>query len=112
MAGVLFLDTAHAVLKSRRAGKRVRARECFRIASVRHERRRIVGEIDFNLRQLVHTGNGPRLRTIREITVRQIKHRRHVLERKPDGFNRQALLKAMQGHVLAKGELVGVFQVP
>lgn len=30
----------------------------------------------------------------------------------PDGFNRQALLKAMQGHVLAKGELVGTFQAP
>ena len=30
----------------------------------------------------------------------------------PDGFNRQALLKAMQGHVLAQGELVGVFQAP
>ena len=30
----------------------------------------------------------------------------------PDGFNRQALLKAMQGHVLAHGELVGVFQAP
>lgn len=30
----------------------------------------------------------------------------------PDGFNRQALLKAMQGHVLAEGELVGTFQAP
>jgi len=30
----------------------------------------------------------------------------------PEGFNRHALLKAMQGHVLAKGTLVGVFQQP
>jgi Raf kinase inhibitor-like YbhB/YbcL family protein len=30
----------------------------------------------------------------------------------PDGYNRHALLKAMQGHVLAKGELVGTFQQP
>jgi Raf kinase inhibitor-like YbhB/YbcL family protein len=30
----------------------------------------------------------------------------------PDGFNRHSLLKAMQGHVLAKGELVGTFQAP
>jgi Raf kinase inhibitor-like YbhB/YbcL family protein len=30
----------------------------------------------------------------------------------PDGFNRHALLKAMQGHVLAEGELVGQFQAP
>jgi Raf kinase inhibitor-like YbhB/YbcL family protein len=28
----------------------------------------------------------------------------------PSGFNRHALLKAMQGHVLAKGTLVGTFQ--
>src|SRR5262245_30852636 len=27
----------------------------------------------------------------------------------PSGFNRHALLKAMQGHVLAKGDLVGTF---
>jgi Raf kinase inhibitor-like YbhB/YbcL family protein len=30
----------------------------------------------------------------------------------PDGFNRHALLKAMKGHVLAQGELVGTFQAP
>jgi phosphatidylethanolamine-binding protein (PEBP) family uncharacterized protein len=30
----------------------------------------------------------------------------------PDGFNRHALLKAMQGHVLAEGELIGQFQAP
>jgi Raf kinase inhibitor-like YbhB/YbcL family protein len=30
----------------------------------------------------------------------------------PDGFNRHALLTAMQSHVVAKGELVGVFQKP
>lgn len=30
----------------------------------------------------------------------------------PDGFNRHALLQAMRGHVLAEGELVGVFQAP
>lgn len=28
----------------------------------------------------------------------------------PSGFNRQALLKAMKGHVLAKGELTGTYQ--
>jgi Raf kinase inhibitor-like YbhB/YbcL family protein len=28
----------------------------------------------------------------------------------PSGFNRHALLKAMQGHVLAKGTIVGTFQ--
>jgi Raf kinase inhibitor-like YbhB/YbcL family protein len=30
----------------------------------------------------------------------------------PDGFNRHALLEAMKGHVLAKGELVGTFSKP
>lgn len=30
----------------------------------------------------------------------------------PDGFNRHALLQAMRGHVLAQGELVGIFQAP
>jgi Raf kinase inhibitor-like YbhB/YbcL family protein len=30
----------------------------------------------------------------------------------PDGFNRHALLQAMRGHVLAEGELVGMFQAP
>jgi Raf kinase inhibitor-like YbhB/YbcL family protein len=30
----------------------------------------------------------------------------------PDGFNRHALLQAMRGHVLAEGELVGLFQAP
>ncbi|HEY6643800.1 YbhB/YbcL family Raf kinase inhibitor-like protein [Povalibacter sp.] len=30
----------------------------------------------------------------------------------PEGFNRQALLKALRGHVLASGELVGSFQAP
>lgn len=30
----------------------------------------------------------------------------------PDGFNRNALLKAMQGHVVAQGEFVGTFQKP
>lgn len=30
----------------------------------------------------------------------------------PDGFNRHALLEAMQGHVLASGELVGTYQEP
>lgn len=30
----------------------------------------------------------------------------------PDGFNRHALLQAMRGHVLAQGELVGMFQAP
>jgi Raf kinase inhibitor-like YbhB/YbcL family protein len=29
--------------------------------------------------------------------------------RLPSGFNRHALLRAMEGHVLAKGELVGQF---
>jgi len=28
----------------------------------------------------------------------------------PSGFNRQALLGAMKGHVLAKGDLVGTYQ--
>ena len=28
----------------------------------------------------------------------------------PSGFNRQALLKAIRGHVLAKGEVIGTFQ--
>jgi Raf kinase inhibitor-like YbhB/YbcL family protein len=28
----------------------------------------------------------------------------------PSGFNRQALLDAMKGHVIAKGELVGMYQ--
>jgi Raf kinase inhibitor-like YbhB/YbcL family protein len=26
------------------------------------------------------------------------------------GFNRQALLKAMKGHIIARGEVVGLFQ--
>jgi Raf kinase inhibitor-like YbhB/YbcL family protein len=30
----------------------------------------------------------------------------------PSGFNRQALLKAMQGHVLAKGTVIGTYQQP
>jgi Raf kinase inhibitor-like YbhB/YbcL family protein len=30
----------------------------------------------------------------------------------PDGFNRHALLQAMRSHVLAEGELVGMFQAP
>lgn len=30
----------------------------------------------------------------------------------PDGFNRHALLQAMRGHVLAEGELIGMFQAP
>lgn len=30
----------------------------------------------------------------------------------PDGFNRHALLQAMRGHVLAEGELIGLFQAP
>jgi Raf kinase inhibitor-like YbhB/YbcL family protein len=30
--------------------------------------------------------------------------------RLPSGFNRQALLNAMKGHVLAKGDLVGTYQ--
>ena len=30
----------------------------------------------------------------------------------PDGFNRHALLQAMHGHVLAEGELVGMFKAP
>lgn len=30
----------------------------------------------------------------------------------PDGFNRHALLEAMRGHVLAEGELIGLFQAP
>lgn len=30
----------------------------------------------------------------------------------PDGFNRHALLQAMQGHVLAQGQLIGTFQQP
>jgi phosphatidylethanolamine-binding protein (PEBP) family uncharacterized protein len=30
--------------------------------------------------------------------------------RLPAGFNRQALIDAMRGHVLAKGELVGTYQ--
>jgi Raf kinase inhibitor-like YbhB/YbcL family protein len=32
--------------------------------------------------------------------------------RLPSGFNRQALLKAMQGHVLAKGTVIGTYQQP
>ncbi|MDX6693458.1 MAG: hypothetical protein QOF02_1061 [Blastocatellia bacterium] len=28
----------------------------------------------------------------------------------PAGFNRQAVLNAMRGHVIAKGEMVGVYQ--
>lgn len=30
----------------------------------------------------------------------------------PEGFNRDALLQAMRGHVLAEGELIGLFQAP
>src|SRR5690242_19896171 len=88
---VLLLDAADAMLESRRARKRKRTRERFWVASVRHERRGIVRKLDLNLRQRLDRRNRPRLRTAREITVRQIKDRRHVFERESHGFDRLTL---------------------
>src|SRR5829696_902258 len=85
---VLFLDTTDAMFESWCSRERIRSRQCFGVASVRHERRRIVGKVHFDLRQLVHPRDGPGFGTVCEIAVRQIKHWRHVLERESYRFDR------------------------
>ena len=84
---VLLLDAADAVFEAGSSGQRIRSRECFGIARVGHERRRVRSEFQFDLRQRIDVGNRPRLGAVGEITVREIEHRRHVFERKSHCFD-------------------------
>ena len=97
---VLLLDSADPVLQSRCSGFRPGPREGLRVPEVGQESFRIGAELDFQLRQALHSGDAPGLGPVGQIAVGEQDHRRHVLEGNPGGLNRreEAIARGGGGH--------------
>ena len=83
---VLFLQAANAVLESGGAGERPGTGERLGLTLVRHKTDGIGREFDRNSRNVLHLGNAPRFRAVREVAIGKNDHGNHVFQSDAGGF--------------------------
>src|SRR5580704_9253598 len=84
---VLLLESANAMFQTGRSRNGPGTRERLRVALIRQKAFWVRYEMYGELRNLADVGNAPRLRTIRQVAVREHDYRNHVLQCNAAGFD-------------------------